>query len=149
MNDINIVRLDDFHKQRLVFLCLPGLETFSKDIVTSFSEDYIVETCYSKSLSALEEAIDRADLVWIEWANELAIELTRKVVSLESKKVIIRLHSYEALSGFVQYIKWSVVDVLIFVAEHIKRFVLQQLPGLGNPAMNPPELYVVPNGVRV
>lgn len=156
MADIKIINLDDQiienkmdKKSKIAVLCLPGLEAFLTDIVEYLKKDYDVRTCYSKMTPELEAAIAWADIVWLEWANELAIELTQKVAALENKKVIVRLHSYEALSGYVQKIKWSVVDVIIFVANHIKQFVLQQMPGFMNPMLNPPEMFVVPNGVKV
>ena len=149
MDNINIVNLDDFKKKHIAVLCLPGLESFLPAIVEHLSKKHFVRTCYSKSLQEMEELIAWADLVMIEWCNELAIELTQKSKMLEEKRVIIRLHSYEALSGYVQHVRWSVVDALVFVAEHIKNLVLKQMPGLENPELNPPEIFVIPNGVPV
>lgn len=147
--DINIVNLDDFKKKHIAVLCLPGLESFLPAIVEHLGKKHFVRTCYSKSISEMEELIAWADLVFIEYCNELAIELTQHSKMLEEKRVIIRLHSYESMSGYVQHIKWSVVDSLIFVAEHIKNLVLKQMPGLENPELNPPEIFVIPNGVPV
>lgn len=149
MENINIVNLDDYQKKHIAVLCLPGLESFLPAIVEHLSKKHFVRTCYSKSLQEMEELIAWSDCVFIEWCNELAIELTQKSKMLEERRVIIRLHSYEALSGYVQHIKWSVVDSLIFVASHIKDLVLKQMLGLENPELNPPEIFVIPNGVPV
>jgi hypothetical protein len=149
MDNINIVNLDDYQKKHIAVLCLPGLESFLPAIVEHLGKKHFVRTCYSKSLQEMEELIAWADLVILEWANELAVELTQKSKMLEEKRVIIRLHSYEALSGYVQHIKWSVVDSLIFVASHIKDLVLKQMPGLENPELNPPEIFVISNGVPI
>lgn len=149
MNDIDIVELDDFKKAHIAVLCLPGLESFLSDIVEYLSQDHLVKTFYTNSMSELEVGIEWADLVFIEWCNDLAIQLTQNSKLLEEKKVIIRLHSYEALSGYVQHVRWTVVDCLLFVADHIKEIVLKQMPGLTNPDLNPPDIFVVPNGVRV
>lgn len=149
MENINIVQLDDFQKKHIAVLCLPGLESFLPAIVEHLSKKHFVRTCYSKSIQEMEELIAWADCVFIEWANELAVELTQKSKVLEEKRVIIRLHSYEALSGYVQHIKWSVVDSLVFVASHIKNLALKQLPGLAKPELNPPEIFVIPNGVPI
>ena len=149
MNDIQIVELADFRKKHITVLCLPGLESFLGDIVKQLQKTYLVTTCYSKSLTEIEAAVANADLVLIEWANELCIEVTQRIKALEEKKVIVRLHSYEALSGYVQHVNWAVVDAIIFVAKHIQDIVLQQMPGFQNPELNPPKMYVVPNGVEV
>lgn len=150
MNDeINIISMDDFDSKRIAVLCLPGLEGFLGDIVEHLKIDYNVKTCYSQSMNDHVKLIDWCDLCWIEWCNELAVQLTREVPLLEERKVILRLHSYEALSGFCPHVRWSVVNTLLFVAEHVKDVVLKQVPGLQNPELNPPEIFVVPNGVRV
>ena len=143
MNDINIVQLDDFRKQRVCVLCLPGLETFLPPIIEHLKKTYSVRTYYGKALFEIKSLIEWADIVWIEWCNELAIEATNKIPALVDKKVIIRLHSYEALANYVQVVKWSVVDSLIFVAEHIRDIVCQYLPKLSDLV----DIYVVHNGV--
>jgi len=143
MNDIEIVQLDDFRKQHIAVLCLPGLESFLPDIVRYLERTYAVRTYYGRSLPEIESLINWCDLVWIEWANELAIELTNKIPMLANKQVIIRLHSYEALAPYVQQIKWTVVNVVIFVANHIRDIVYKSIPRL--PEMV--DVFVVPNGV--
>jgi hypothetical protein len=143
MDEIQIVPESDFGRKRIGVLCFSGLESFIKPIVTHFEDDYAVRTCYSNSLPELGSVVDWADLVWIEWCNELAIELTNKLHVLEQKKVIIRLHSYEALSGYVRTVNWNVVDHLVFVAEHIREIVLRSFPNLKNIV----PITVVHNGV--
>ena len=146
MNDIKIVEMDDFRKKHIAVLCLPGLEGFLGDIVEHLKKEYIVTTCYSKDMAELERAIKDADIIFLDWLNELAVELTKSNL-LDGKKVIVRGHSYEMLSGYLPHISFSKISVLIFVAEHMKQLAVIQIPGLLNPAMNPPEIFVVPNGV--
>ena len=143
MDDINVVQLDDFRKQRIGVLCLPGLETFLPPIVEYLKKTYSVRTYYGRTLLEIESLVEWADIVWIEWCNELAVETTNRIPSLVDKKVLIRLHSYEALANYVQAVKWSVVDSLIFVAEHIKNIVCQYLPSLPDLV----DIYIVHNGV--
>ena len=142
-NEINIVEASDFGKKRIGFLCLPGLETFIKPIVEHFSINYNVRTCYSNSLPELESVVNFCDLVFIEWMNELSVEITQKLPQLKDKKVIIRCHSYEALSGYAKGVNWNVVDSLLFVAAHIKDIVLKSYPKLKDMV----KMSVVPNGV--
>ena len=145
MNEIEIVQLDDFRKQRVAVLCLPGLESFLSDIVPELEKTYSVRTCYSRSMPEIESAVNWCDIAFFEWANELVIAATNNIPVMAEKQVIIRLHSYESLSNFATQINWPVVNHLIFVAEHIKEIVLKSIPKL-------PELVdisIVPNGVEV
>ncbi len=143
MNDIAIVEMDDFTKQRVGVLCLPGLESFLGDIVTELAKTYSVKTCYSNSMPEIEKVVNWADIVWIEWANGLAVELSQKMPILAEKQVLIRCHSYEVLSGFLPQINFSNVDSLVFVADHIKSIAIKQIPNLPELA----EIHTVPNGV--
>uniref|UniRef100_A0A6H2A2Z2 Uncharacterized protein n=1 Tax=viral metagenome TaxID=1070528 RepID=A0A6H2A2Z2_9ZZZZ len=143
MNDINIVQLDDFRKKHIAVLCLPGLEGFLKDIVAHLSKDYLVKTCYSGAIAELEDAINWADLVWLEWGNQLATELTQKVPSLAEKKVLLRIHSYEVLSGFLPQINWNAINDVIFVAQHIKAIAIKQVPNLAELV----DIHIVANGI--
>ena len=142
-NEINIVEASDFGKKRIGFLCLPGLETFIKPIAEHFSINYNVRTCYSNSLPELESVIVWSDLIFLEWGNQLAIELSQKIPVLADKKVILRIHSYEVLSDFLKHIKWDVINSTIFVAKHIKDIAVGQIPKL--PEFT--DIHVVPNGV--
>jgi len=141
-NEINIIEAPDMGKKRIGFLCLPGLETFIKPIVEHFTINYNVRTYYGNNMNEAASLIDWCDLAWIEWANEMAIETTKMPI-LANKKVLVRLHSYEALSGYVPAINWNVVDSLVFVAEHIKTIVLRQFPKLSEMV----KMEVVHNGV--
>jgi glycosyltransferase involved in cell wall biosynthesis len=121
---------------------MPGLESFLPDIVHSLEENYSVQTCYSKDMNEIKDVVEWCDSVWLEWANELAIHITNEL-PIEDKQVIIRLHSYEALSGYCTQIKWEKVDGLILVAQHIKDILKNQNIIL------PADLrtYIIPNGV--
>ena len=133
-------------KTKIAVLCLPGLQSFLEDIVDFLKTKYQVRTCYSNNNQEIEAAIHWADVVWLEWANELTISLTNHPNLLDSKSVICRLHSYEALAGYVGKINWEKIDDLIFVAEHIKNIVLQQVANLHNKVRN---IHIVPNGVNL
>ena len=129
---------------KIAILCLPGLESFLKEIVPFFGQRHEVKTVYSSDASQLLEAIRWSDIVWLEWANDLAVALTREPKALQGKRVICRLHSYEAFSGFTGSIKWEHVDDLIFVGEHIRVHVLRQVPDI---TVKVKRIHVVPTGV--
>jgi len=143
---LNESKMVEKPKRKIAVLCLPGLQSFLGDIVEYFNTKYQVRTYYGNNNNEIEALVHWADVVWIEWANELAIALTNHPNILKGKHVICRLHSYEALAGFVQKVKWEKIDDLIFVAKHIKDIVLQQDPSLPSKVNN---IHIVPNGVNL
>ena len=104
-------------KRKIAVLCLPGLQSFLGDIVDFFNTKYQVRKCYSNNSKEIEDAIHWADIVWIEWANELAIALTNHPNLLRGKHVICRLHRYEVFTGMPGKIDWNKMNDLIFVAK--------------------------------
>ncbi len=111
-----------------------GGETFIQPILAHLRETFAV-----KPVTRWPDP--EVDLLWCEWCDERLIEVTAKP---KTCPIVARLHSYEAFreSGdFVARVNWSKVDALLFVAEHVKRFVLARYPVEG------PEIHVIPNGV--
>ncbi len=137
-------RLLAFERPKLAFLCAPGMQNFIGDIVRHFEADYQVRTCFDGSNKTLNEVVAWADIIWVEWANELAVALTHGLPTTADKRVICRLHSYEAFAPFLQQIKWERIDDLIFVAPHIRDYVTQQLPGL---LQKVKRTHLIPNGI--
>jgi glycosyltransferase involved in cell wall biosynthesis len=131
---------------KIAVLCLPGLESFLSDIVTHLQSQHDVRTCYCVDQNQVAETVRWADTVWLEWANELAAAVTNQDNMLDGKRVICRLHSYEAFSAFPRQIDWSRIDDLVFVAHHIKNFTLDQYPGVAKAVQR---MHVLPNGVDV
>lgn len=70
--------------------------------------------------ATLEELVDWCDVVFCEWAGRHAIWLSRYLPP--EKRLILRLHSYEAFAPWPFFIDYGGVDGVIFVAEHIRRF---------------------------
>jgi len=105
---------------KIAFLCLPGLDNFLKDIVETFSLGYDVKLVVTTDGNQIAEAIKWADIVWLEWANDLAIFATNNVPEIQNKKVVCRLHRYEAFTQFPEKINWKNVDFLIFVSNSMR-----------------------------
>jgi len=111
--------------EKIAFFCLPGLETFIKPIAEELAYEYDVRLIISKEEKEIKKGIDWADIVWIEWANELAIYITNKF-NLTGKFVINRLHSYEVLNNYPLKINWGFIDKLVFVSNHIKDMFFEE-----------------------
>lgn len=116
-------------KQRLQIICAKGLDNFIDDIIINLSNDYQVKKFIITNQNDIFKAIDWADIVWFEWANEVAI-IGSNYYSLSKKPAIIRLHSYEALVYFPTQINWKNIDNLIFVAPHILDIVKSYIPNI-------------------
>ncbi|KHE91512.1 MAG: glycosyltransferase [Candidatus Scalindua rubra] len=134
-------------RRKVAIICPRGLESFLADIVDFLKARYEVRVCYSTNVKEIDSTIRWSDVVWLEWANELTINLTNHPDNiLKEKQTICRLHSYEAFGGFVNKINWKNINALIFVAEHIKDIVIQQVPDLPQMVGN---IHVVPNGINM
>ena len=133
--------------KKVAVVCLPGLESFLPDIVKFLKSKYEVKTCFNGNNEELKSVILWADTVWIEWANELAVVLTKSNI-IDGKHSICRVHSYEALSGHVGAVDWNKLDDVIFVADHIRDLTFQQLTKT-NMVTKDFRTHVIPNGVDV
>ncbi len=130
---INKVQSQQTSRIKIAVLCLPGLQSFLGDIVDYLKTKYDVRTCYSNNNQEIESAVTWADIVWLEWANQIAIHVTNKIPQIKDKKIICRLHGYEVFTDMPAQINWSAVDCLVFVAKHKqeifnKKFKVQSLP---------------------
>ncbi len=116
-------------RKKIAVCCLPDLANFLDDIVAFLKTKYDVKTCYSSDGHEVEAIVRWADIIWIEWANELAVSLTNHPTCLNGKHVICRLHRYEAFSEMPGSVDWNKVDVLItvgneYVSDALKRNAL-------------------------
>lgn len=118
-----------YYKERgkLAIICLKGLDSFIHDIAEALSADYDVKKFIIENEKQVYEAVDWADIIWLEWANDSSIIATQ-YNGILNKKVIIRIHGYEVFTDLPSKINWEVVDKLIFVAEH-KREVFFKMFG--------------------
>lgn len=104
-------------KYKIAVICIKGLDSFIHDICRELSKIHLVKKVIVSNEREIYEAIDWADIVWLEWANDSTIAAT-KYQGIKHKKVLVRLHGYEVFTDMPASIKWNVVDKLMFVAEH-------------------------------
>ena len=114
--------------KKLAMICLPGLENFVDQVANALVDDYKIVKCFSNKLDQVFQVIRDADVVWLEWANEMAIQVTRQLIP-PGKRVIIRLHSYEALiPQMLNQINWLVVTDVVFVTPFVRDYVVGMMP---------------------
>lgn len=106
---------------------LRGSRNYSAALYDPFFHD-------GESLQALgrlneynESLLQAADTIFIEWCNEAAVFFSKYLMK-SPKKIVVRLHSYEAFSHWPYFVNWGAVDELVFVAEHIKNVFLALHP---------------------
>ena len=86
-----------------------------------------------------EETVNKAKVIWVEWANEKAVEIQN--ASIDAYK-ILRLHAYEAFSDTIKKLDLNKFDKVIFIDHYIKDYVERQYGKVKGAV-------VIPNGVEV
>lgn len=94
--------------------------------------------------AALEEALGDSDTVWVEWGQRAAVAAS--LLPDRSRRVVVRLHSFEAFTAFPHLVDWSAVDDLVFVGPHLRDLLVPQLRGF-DPATT--RTHVLPISVEV
>lgn len=67
----------------------------------------------------LVDLVDWCDIVFCEWAGFSAAWLSRYLPP--HKRLVVRLHSYEAFTSWPYFINFGGIDGMIFVADHVRR----------------------------
>ncbi|HEX3015669.1 MAG TPA: glycosyltransferase [Desulfobacteria bacterium] len=128
-------------KKKLVFFVKQGMDSFLAEIIQGLKADYETRKVIVTNYRQIDEGMHWADICWFEWCDEL-IGYGSKHKLATGKKLICRLHSYEAFSNYPNNVQWSNVNALIFVAAHIRDFLQSQIKLQGT------KTFVIPNGLR-
>jgi len=115
--------------KKVSVICMSGLDNFIDNIIDGLSDGYMVRKFIVKTEQDIYNAIDWGQIIFLEWANQSAVIATN-YERIKDKKVVLRLHRYEAFTDFPKQINWSVVDRLIFVASHIREILDELSPGI-------------------
>ena len=100
---------------KLSFLCAEGYDTFIRDTVRRLdSEGYETRLTVTHIAERIDEAIEWGDVIWFEFANEVAVYGTNSK-AIENKKVVVNFASYEAFRPQTRQIKWENINLLLFV----------------------------------
>ena len=67
--------------------------------------------------------ISEAKVIWVEWANEKAVEIQN--ADTKAYK-ILRLHAYEAFYDDMKKLDLNKFDRVIFISDYIKNYVEKQ-----------------------
>lgn len=120
-----------FTKEKAQIYVLPTYRSFIDPLVKEWKKD---KTVFVSSEEFDPLLADEAEVIFCEWLSENAI----KVSEYECKaKKILRVHSYEAFSPLIHYVKWDAFDKVIFIADHIKEYVESKIGELPNAVVIP------------
>lgn len=122
-----------------------GQDDFLHDIIRTLDKQYETRKITinkQEELKQIEQWMEWADICWFEWCDELLI-IASKLKIAQERKIICRLHSYEAFTDYPSQVNWSCVDHVIFVSVGIQEFVTK------NFNVNREITSVIPNGVNL
>jgi len=128
------------NQPKLAFVCQMNLDNFIDDIIKGLQDEYWVQRWVVANDRAIRAAVDWADIVWFEWANESTVRGTN-YFGIEGKPSIVRLHRYEAFYHTPRKINWKVVNTLIFVSEFMIDVFFEFFPELKKEISNVEVVY--------
>lgn len=100
----------------LTFICRKGQEHFAQPILKELEKKYTIQYLYPEHKINYFMLI--GDIIWIEWANKFALQVSKK--RWKNKKVIVRLHRNEIISRYMKKIKWGNIYNVIFVNSYFE-----------------------------
>ncbi|RDG39750.1 glycosyltransferase family protein [Streptomyces corynorhini] len=122
----------------------PGLAPLAKGMGRMTGRRLGGQQAYGRQAeAALRPHLDWADVVFIDWCAAAAAFFT--LVDPGTTRIVVRLHSYEALTHWPHLVDFSRVDDLVFVSEHLRDLSVSAVPGLGEKSA--PRLHVIDNAV--
>ena len=139
------IRTTSQSRLKIAVLCSRGFDSFLEDIVNHLKASHDVRTCYTNNELEIHSCIEWADIVWLEFANDISVYVTNKVSAIHQKKVVCRIHKYEALVGLLSQIEWNKIDKAIFVADHIREIAYETCPSIARET----DCIVINNGVNL
>lgn len=141
-NENNIISMEN--REKIVFFVKQGMDSFLGDIMNGLSDIYETKKIVVTDYKQIDEGMEWADICWFEWCDEL-IAYGSKLVLAKEKKIICRLHRYEALTEYPKNVQWENIDKLIIVTEHLKKLLLAQIPNIDNKV----SIITIHNGVSL
>ncbi|MBC2418876.1 glycosyltransferase family 4 protein [Clostridium beijerinckii] len=129
-------------RKKIAFFVKQGMDSFLGEIISRLEDEYETKKIIVTDYKQIDKGLEWADICWFEWCDELITYGSRHHLS-ENKKIICRLHSYEAFAKYIDNVKWDNVDRIIFVGENIKRFVIDRYK------IDERKMVIIPNGVNI
>ncbi len=120
-----------------------GDDKFLEELVKELSLHYEtrkITVVSTQEMKLIDQWMEWADVCWFEWCDELIVYAS-KLEAARNKNIICRLHSYEAFAGYPFQVNWEYVDLLVFVSENIRKYVIDSF------GIRREITAVIPNGI--
>jgi glycosyltransferase involved in cell wall biosynthesis len=131
---------DNSCKPKLAFFVNKNLDSFLGDVISALSEAYETRKIIVSDLKQIGEGMEWSDICWFEWCDNLIIYASKLPIA-QNRKIICRLHSYEAFAGYPARVNWSVVDTIVFVSPGIQEYTVNKYK------IDRQKTQVIPNGI--
>ena len=129
-------------KKKIVFFVKDGMNNFFEDIIMRLDGEYWTRKISVTDIAQLETGMEWADICWFEWCDDIIASASAMPVC-RNKKVICRLHRYEAFTRYPARVIWESVDKLVIVTPHLKELLEKNFPGISKRV----DIVVIENGV--
>ncbi|WP_337918588.1 glycosyltransferase family 4 protein [Actinopolymorpha pittospori] len=98
---------------------------------------------FPEPAQADSDLLNWADTIFVDWCDNAALWVTLHAPA--TARIVVRVHSLEAISHQPHMIDWSRVAEVIFVGDHVRRLLENAVPELAAV----PGRHVVPNEMRL
>ena len=139
-NKIELMNLQNNDYLKINFFVRVGMDSFINEVIEVLSKKYEVEKILVSDYTDIDQKISDSAINWFEWCDEL-IAYASKLENASQYTIICRLHSYEAFTDQIRNVNWSNVKKVIFIAQHIRDYVLE------NSNLDKSKTVVIPNAV--
>ena len=138
--------------KKLLIIAAANNFHFIKDIAEALRDEFWIDLFYLRTdplyFGPLREAIKACDIIWVEWADGVSMELLKYSKLLVSKKVILRLHRYELFTPrtlkLIQELTdsegYKSIDKLVFVSEYVRQIGISKFPWMAENSVVIPNL---------
>jgi glycosyltransferase involved in cell wall biosynthesis len=132
----------DEEKKKIAFFT-KGDDNFIENIIEQLSIKYETKKIIirkQEEMNLIDQWMMWADICWFEWCDSLIVYGSKLPIAKE-RKIICRLHSYEAFTFYPSQVNWNFIDRLIFISGSIQSHVIETFK------VNKEITCVIPNGV--
>lgn len=137
---IKSFNLENIIYPKINFFVKVGMDSFINGVIEDLSAKYEVEKILVSNYKDIDQNISDSAINWFEWCDEL-ISYASKLENAGQYKIVCRLHSYEAFTDQIRNVNWTNVNRVIFVARHIRDYVLE------NSNLDKSKTVVIPNAI--
>ncbi len=118
--------------------------SFMRPLAAHLETGWQVDFYHPGTADEVARAAQDCDAIWFEWCGPLAAHATNQI-DLCGKKVIVRLHSFEAIdTNYPNETSWGNVDHLVLVSNDVQDILRMRWPDLERKV----DIRVIPNAIE-